>query len=112
MQLHSELVLEQVWHRPNWSLERFFDPSSPKKPPKFSTDGWIKVEISEELPDIEVDLQIRLSVSVNPEILNPTAVSAGGWVEMRPHNLSNLARFGGINPSFRYFDCDRDRDLH
>lgn len=58
--LHEQIgwttFLQEIWGRPDWSNEHFYDPEVVEETlmPKRIDDGCLALEVSEELPDIEV----------------------------------------------------------
>ncbi|MDH4135568.1 MAG: glycosyltransferase [Anaerolineae bacterium] len=61
------VFLQEVWARPNWPNERFYDPWALEEAAarRCAADGWFTVEISEDLPDLEVpgqELDVVLTV--------------------------------------------------
>lgn len=53
------VFLQEVWLRPGWPSERFFDPQAADEAAarRRVADGWFTAEISEDLPDLEVSAQ-------------------------------------------------------
>ena len=61
------VFLQEVWARPDWPNERFYDPQAPEEAAaqRCAADGWFTVEISADLPDLEVceqELNVVLTV--------------------------------------------------
>jgi peptidoglycan/xylan/chitin deacetylase (PgdA/CDA1 family) len=61
------VFLQEVWARPGWPHERFYDPQAPEEAAaqRCAADGWLTVEVSEDLPDLEVfsqELDVVLTV--------------------------------------------------
>jgi peptidoglycan/xylan/chitin deacetylase (PgdA/CDA1 family) len=61
------VFLQEVWARPDWPNERFYDPQAPGEVAArcCAADGWFTVEVSEDLPDLEVcghELDVLLTV--------------------------------------------------
>jgi peptidoglycan/xylan/chitin deacetylase (PgdA/CDA1 family) len=59
--------LQEIWARPDWPNERFYDPQSPEEAAaqRCAADGWFTVEVSADLPDLEVcghELDVVLTV--------------------------------------------------
>lgn len=66
-QIDWTVFLQQIWERPDWPSERFYNPEAVEEAiaRKRVEDGWLIVEISEELPDVEVavpELDVALTV--------------------------------------------------
>lgn len=66
-QIDWTVFLQQIWGGPDWPLDRFYNPEVVEEAiaRKRVEDGWLIVEISEELPDIEVavpELDVVLTV--------------------------------------------------
>jgi peptidoglycan/xylan/chitin deacetylase (PgdA/CDA1 family)/SAM-dependent methyltransferase len=66
-QIDWTLFLQQIWGRPDWPLDRFYNPEVVEEAiaRKRIEDNWLRVEISEELPDVEVavpELDVVLTV--------------------------------------------------
>jgi peptidoglycan/xylan/chitin deacetylase (PgdA/CDA1 family) len=60
------LFLQEIWNRPNWHTSDFYNPKKSDKAPTISGDkNSITVEVSEELPNIKVELsEIEVLVKV------------------------------------------------
>jgi len=61
------VFLQEVWARPDWPNERFYDPQASEEAAarRCAADGWFTVEVSEDLPDLEVsgqELDVVLTV--------------------------------------------------
>ena len=60
LQAHDRIgwtvFLQEVWARPDWPNERFYDPQFPDEASarRCSADGWLAVDVSEDPPDVEV----------------------------------------------------------
>ncbi|WP_373506779.1 glycosyltransferase [Thiocapsa sp.] len=52
-----ETLLRELWNRYDWTAGQFYDPEQPEAPARsaIATDGAIRLELSEALPDVEVD---------------------------------------------------------
>ncbi|MEG5053662.1 MULTISPECIES: sulfotransferase [unclassified Microcoleus] len=51
------LFLQELWGRPHWNLEDFYNPESAEEVPTITLEkDWIAVEISEEFANIKVEL--------------------------------------------------------
>ncbi|MEP9410710.1 MAG: glycosyltransferase [Candidatus Brocadia sp.] len=50
------VFLQEIWGRPNWAKEYFYDPKTIDEPAvrKFARDNWINLEVSEDVPDVEI----------------------------------------------------------
>jgi peptidoglycan/xylan/chitin deacetylase (PgdA/CDA1 family) len=61
------VFLQEIWARPDWPNERFYDPQTPEEAAaqRCAADGWFTVEVSADLPDLEVsgqELDVVLTV--------------------------------------------------
>ncbi|MEM9926538.1 MAG: glycosyltransferase [Cyanobacteria bacterium P01_D01_bin.50] len=62
------VFLQQIWGRENWTLEQFYNPETVEEASSYkknSKDGSLRVEVSEELPDVETkfpELDVLLTV--------------------------------------------------
>jgi peptidoglycan/xylan/chitin deacetylase (PgdA/CDA1 family)/SAM-dependent methyltransferase len=57
-QIHSQagwlLFLQEVWGKPTWSLDNFYDPEmTDVGAPRITVDGdWLQIEVSQPIPDV------------------------------------------------------------
>jgi peptidoglycan/xylan/chitin deacetylase (PgdA/CDA1 family)/2-polyprenyl-3-methyl-5-hydroxy-6-metoxy-1,4-benzoquinol methylase len=70
-QLHNQIgwetFLQELWGRSEWSSQQFYDPQLVDNTPlqKQADEGWIVIEVSEDLPNVKVttaQLQVVLTV--------------------------------------------------
>jgi peptidoglycan/xylan/chitin deacetylase (PgdA/CDA1 family)/SAM-dependent methyltransferase len=70
-QVHNSIgwtvFLQEVWGHPDWPLDRFYDPgfAEEKTPLHLAENGWLTIEVSGNIPDIEFqgqELNIVLTV--------------------------------------------------
>src|SRR5262249_6081126 len=49
------VFLQEIWGRPDWPNARFYDPRQEQgaAPRRQVSDGWLVVEVSQEIPDVE-----------------------------------------------------------
>lgn len=68
------MFLQQIWGHADWPLDRFYNPEVMEEAiaRKRVEDGWLIVEISEELPDVEVavsEIDVVLTVGGSVPLL-------------------------------------------
>jgi peptidoglycan/xylan/chitin deacetylase (PgdA/CDA1 family) len=61
------IFLQELWGRPDWPQDRFYNPEAVKRSVLLRkiNNGWLTIEVSEELPDVDVsgqELNVVLSV--------------------------------------------------
>jgi peptidoglycan/xylan/chitin deacetylase (PgdA/CDA1 family)/SAM-dependent methyltransferase len=76
------VFLQELWGRPGWSAERFYDghAAEPGARLAHAEDGWLTVEASDELPDVELGdetVQVVFTVGGAAIALVPISGSAG-----------------------------------
>jgi peptidoglycan/xylan/chitin deacetylase (PgdA/CDA1 family)/GT2 family glycosyltransferase/2-polyprenyl-3-methyl-5-hydroxy-6-metoxy-1,4-benzoquinol methylase len=50
------LFLQELWGRPDWSLDRFYNPELvvASELVRNSSDGWLEIEVNQEIPNVHV----------------------------------------------------------
>lgn len=92
------IFLQELWGRPDWPQTRFYEPHpEPSSMRRCNDNGWLRIDVSEEIPDLEVasqELHVVLTVggsaigvvtvpvtgdTVNASMLRAALTSAGGF---------------------------------
>lgn len=64
------LFLQDIWQRPDWPADRFYDDQYGEEAPlKLVENGWLTLEITEELPHVETpaaELEVLLTIGGVP----------------------------------------------
>jgi peptidoglycan/xylan/chitin deacetylase (PgdA/CDA1 family) len=93
------IFLQELWGRSGWSADRFYDPTvvEEETPRRTSVDGWLAIEVSEPLADVETSSRVlRVVPSVGGTAIGVVSVPVAARVVRAQALRVAITRAGGF----------------